>query len=166
MWHIGTLCNILEHYVTYCSNICDILQWYVTYCNSMWRIAAICDILQRYVTYCSDMWHIYCDMTYCSNMWNIYWDMTNRSNMWHIYRKLEQLASLGCFLFADLCRYHNDVMCVESLKRKDIFAPFLLIYYYYYYLFISDTSGKHKQHEARSIVNNKHTHTKKKNQHK
>ena len=50
-------------------------------------------------------------------------------------------------------------MCVESLKRKDIFAPFLLVYYYYY-LFISDTSGKHKQHEARSIVNNKQTHKK------
>ena len=52
-------------------------------------------------------------------------------------------------------------MCVESLKRKDIFTPFLLIYYYYC-LFITDTSGKHKQHEARSIVNNKHTHTQKK----
>ena len=68
----------------------------------------------------------------------------------------EQLAPLGCFLFADLFCYHNVVMCVESLKRKDIFAPFLLVCYYY--LFISDTSGKHKQHEARSIVNNKHTH--------
>ena len=73
----------------------------------------------------------------------------------------EQLAPLECFLFADLFRYYNDVRCVEALKRKDIFTPFLLIYYYYY-LFISDTSGKHKQHDARSIVNNKHTHTKKK----
>ena len=36
--------------------------------------------------------------------------------------------------------------------------------YYYYYLFILDTSGKHKQHEARSIVNT-NTHTQK-NQHK
>ena len=55
-------------------------------------------------------------------------------------------------------------MCVESLNRKDIFARFLLVYYYYYYcyLFISDTSGKHKQHETRSIVNNKHTQKKKK----
>ena len=35
-------------------------------------------------------------------------------------------------------------------------------YYYHYYLFSSDTSDKHKQHEARSIVNT-NTHLKIKN---
>ena len=143
MWHIATICNTLLQYVTYCNDmwhiatICNILQQYVTYCNDMSHIATICDILQRYVTYCSNTWHIYCDMTYCSNMWHIYWDVTNCSNMWQIYRMWEQLVPLGCFLFADLFRYHNDIMCVESLKRKDIFAPFLLVYYYYYRIYLS-----------------------------
>ena len=154
MWHIAAICHILLQHAIYRCNmshialICHILLQYVTYWCSMWHIAAICDILQRYVTY-------------CSNMSLIFWDMTNCSNMWHIYRMWEQLAPLGCFLFADLFRYRNDVMCVESPKHKDIFAPFLLVYYYYcYYWFISHTSDKYKQHKARSIVNNKHTHKK------
>ena len=136
--------DILLQYVTYCCNmrhiatICDTLQQYVTYCSNMWHIAMICDycdVLQRYVTYCSDMWHIYCNMTYCSNMWHIYWDMTNCSNMWHIHRTWKQLAPLGCFLFANLFRYHNDVMSVESLKRRHfraISAGILLLLLVYF----------------------------------
>ena len=70
------------------------------------------------------MWPIYCDMTYCSNMLHIYWDMTYCSNMWHIYRTWEQLAPLGCFLFADLFRYHNDVKCFESLSANTLLRHF------------------------------------------
>ena len=33
----------------------DILQQYVTYCSNMQHIAAICDTLQRYVRYCNNM---------------------------------------------------------------------------------------------------------------
>ena len=143
-----------------------ILQQYLTYCKDVWHITTICDILQRYMTYCSDMYHTaaICDIS--TAIWHIaticdisteIWQIV----VWHYCRTWEQLAPLGCFLFADLFRYHNNVMCVESLKRKDIFAPFLRVYYYYY-LSISDTSGKHKQHEARSIVNNQHTKQKEK----
>ena len=68
------------------------------------------------------------------------------------------MAPLGCFLFADLFRYHNDVMRVESLAKtfSRHFAGIVLLLLVYF-------KHKHKQHEARSIVNNKHTrtHTKK-----
>ena len=49
-------------------------------------------------------------------------------------------------------RYVTDLRYRTSIARLFKIAAVLQINYYYY-LFISDTSGLHKQHEARSIVN-------------
>ena len=46
----------------------------------------------------------------------------------------------------------NDDIYREFKRACNILHLLLLLFYY---LFISDTSGKHKQHEARSIVKNK-----------
>ena len=83
------------------------------------------DILQQYVTYLLRYDKLYQYVTYLPHV--------------------GQLAPLGCFLFADLFRYHNDVMCVELLKRKDIFAPFLQIYYYYLFRTQAASTNSMKQ---------------------
>ena len=84
----------------------DILQQYVTYLLRY-------DILQQHVTYLlrHDILQHY--VTYLPHEGTVCFCSF-------------LFADLRCFLFVDLFRYHNNVMCFESIECEYIFAPLLL----------------------------------------